>query len=237
VRNVLYHVIYKIPEQVIPGLWHVDALGRPGMAVVALMLTALLLLACLRRLWLVLPMLALIVPQAVMQVFYAWGGSPRFWVPVTTVMLVMLAMSLAPSLQRWRLGWGMQAGLVAACAANLVFFIVKHERAPSILDYADLMRLYEMARDIPDRPRVVLTEHAPLYAFITGDEGSRPLQPWSSEFRYDGMTVRDGKGGHTYNLSAPPGAREVARAGAWRLLALPEPMSDAELFRRFQQKP
>ena len=92
-----------------------------------------------------------------------------------------------------------------------------------------------MARDIPDRPRPLMTEHAPLYAFITGDPGPRPLRPHAPDYLYYGITVRDGGGPHSYNLIAPPGAREVARSGAWRLLALPAPMTDPELFTRFRK--
>lgn len=92
--NLHQFIIYRAPEQILPGLWAGAWPDWRGAGFLAAGLCALLATAILPWQRIGAPILATLVPSVALLLVCSWGGSARFWVPVRALALPLLAINL-----------------------------------------------------------------------------------------------------------------------------------------------
>src|SRR5690606_13110656 len=113
-----------------PGLWYPPMSGWKGSGFAFLLMAAtLLVLAIGARTW---SIHAVLVPVIGLNLQYALGGNARFWLPVTVLLSVALAVRASSWLARFDTRITSTAvGCVALIwFASLVGYVAMHERAP-----------------------------------------------------------------------------------------------------------
>ncbi|QDT62438.1 hypothetical protein SV7mr_49860 [Stieleria bergensis] len=118
-QNVLWHGLYHLPQQSVPGLAQVDISSMRLGKYIALTLCVLggLLIVPYRwygiPIWLaVLPMLVLILPLSI-------GGSARYWFPISTLFTVLGALNLC-DLMRYLCEWKLKV----ICGKRLALLVI-----------------------------------------------------------------------------------------------------------------
>jgi hypothetical protein len=225
VQNLRYYVAYRIPSQVLPGLWPDRLWGWKGSGVLAVALTlAILALAAPRRpvAW---AACLVALPMALINVLYIIGGSERFWVPVTTMLTIAIVANHAPALVGPRPGTG-RIGVAAVAlllAANLVVYIVHHERHPYDGNgpWRQLVQLFEEIGHLDDlRSSCLLTQSGNNIAFQLMTGCPAPLPQLG--YRYRELIMESDR-------RMPPGSRILHSVGPWHMVELARPMTWEEV--------
>ena len=232
IANTLFNlrelIIYRVPEEMLPGLWtRFWEHGAAG-AFVALALTLLLAYLALPRRGIGMPAFVTLVPSVALLLLYAWGGSARFWLPVTAIALILIAMRLHFWLaaRQKPLRYLIVAGVLAAYGLSLGLYVAAHERNPyGAPKWAALENLFAEARDLSPAPVAVLAHHAPAYGLITGQPAPLTVPGLGLAPRYTHVV----SGPDDFRIAVPPGAVAVLQSPPWTLYALPRPMRQAEI--------
>jgi hypothetical protein len=224
-ENLRYYFIYQVPRQILPGLWAEGAFDWRGSGLVALGLSAILVLL---TLWPpVLPILAVIAPITALNLIVDHGGAPRYWVPVTTAATIILAIRGAAFIDRPLLQNKFIAAtaVAAVLAVNLAVYVVWHERNPYRSDgaYAEFAKLTESAAKASLRPAAVLVPGNPqAFQLIT----AHPVPVRHKSASYSHMVARvDG-----LENAVPAGAKKLIEEHPWALFELPRVMHHDEIF-------
>ena len=234
VANTLFNlrelIIYRVPEQMLPGLWNRGwEIGVPG-AFAGLALTLLLAYLTLPRRGSELPAFFTLVPSVALLLLYAWGGSARFWLPVTAVALLLVAIHLDAWFARRKVQLRrlMLAGMLAAYGLSLALYVAAHERNPyGSQTWASLAELFEKARDLSPAPAAVLSDKAPAYSLMTGQPAPLTVPGLGLVPHYTHVV----SGPDDFRIAVPAGSVAVLQSPPWTLYALPRPMTRAEISR------
>jgi hypothetical protein len=225
IGNLRSYAIYHLPSQIVPGLWPEEVFDWQGSGWVALPLTLLLLAAGYARRPQVRAAYLVLAFLGALNLLYGYGGSPRFWVPLSLLLVVLLTtrvhslLSGVPGASR-----GLAGGLcVLALAANLAGYIAAHERHPYNPNgpWAELAGLIEASASQPLETAGVLTPNP--HAFQLGSGHAAPMRVGEGSF--DHMVARtDGVG-----PQPPEGSRMLLEVTPWALYELPHRMTGREL--------
>lgn len=236
IANIAYRIIYHVPEQLIPGLWNAGWWNWPGAPFIAVALTLAVMLAALPRSSAGLPLMLVVAPYVALLNIYAWGGSIRFWVPVTGLLMVLIVInagSFAARLSgRARLLATVAVG--AACAASLLVFAQRFEARPYLGDLGDMVTLFDRIGRAPAPAEAVHTDHAILFTLRTGLAAPMTLAARGIEPRYTHLILHGQEIPEAPVRRPPPGAALLSSEGEWRYYALPAPMTERELSARQQ---
>lgn len=231
--QIRYHIIYNIPDQLLPGLWVAGWRDWPGAPYLAVALTlGVAVLAWPRRMSMA-PLLLVLGPYVGLMLIYTWGGSVRYWVPITGLLGVLIVVGLAPgwaalSAVRRRVVLGV---LAVAYGVNLGVFVLRFEARPYLAGMEEMVTLFEQARPLDPAAASVRTEHSVLFTLMTGIPAPMTVAARGLEPRYTHAVVNERSGADPVGRAQPvvPGATELSAVGAWRLYALPRPMTEAEM--------
>jgi hypothetical protein len=161
---------------------------------------------------------------------YAWGGSVRFWVPITSLLGVMIVIGLAPALSSLRPAArrALLGGVLGVYGISLAVFVRQFEANPYDRDFADMLTVFERSRSLQGQPALMLTGHASLFTLDTGVAAPLTSRVRGVEPRYTHFIKREGSDEYPSTLPVPAGATELAAAGAWHMYGLPVPMTLSE---------
>lgn len=225
ISNLRSYAIYHLPSQIVPGLWPPQVFAWRGSGWPALALTLLLLGTAYRSRPGVRAALLVAAFLAALNLVYGYGGSPRFWVPVSLLILVLVTIRFVGVGGRLAAGQRRLLALAGGLAllVNFGAYIAAHERAPYNArgPWAELASLFETVRESPLEASGVLTPNPHAFQLATGL--AAPMRV--AESTYDHMVARlDGVG-----PQPPAGSTLILDVAPWGLFKLPEPTSGAEL--------
>ena len=226
--NLRTYGIYRLPEQVIPGLWLDSALAWPGSGLLAAGLSCLMLVLIIPWKWrahylgldfVVLPMLALYLP-------YRLGGAARFWVPISIICMVLLVIRLGGQDKFHKVTESVAIGLAVAggLAVNLGSYVIKHERQPynTVEPWKELAEFFDAVAHERINTQGVLTPNMNAFQLMTGYPA--PLAHPQYNPSYDYMVARLDRG-----LQPPEGSVPRVTVFPWVLYRLPEPKTRTDL--------
>jgi hypothetical protein len=222
-ENIRFHAVYRVAEEMIPGLWAEGTWGWRGSGVVATLLTLVLLaLAVPRRPGAFAPCLVA-APMVALNLAYGFGGSARFWLPVTSLLTLAVLINLGPVLVRLFRVPALAVALVFLLFLNLSLYVAEHEAHPynrTASSWRELAELFQaVAREEGLRPAGVLTKNPDAFQLMTGLRA-----PWGwDDLLYDYAVLDASKG------DLPPGSEVVVSRPPWVFVALPEPMTRAQV--------
>ena len=208
VHNVGHFGIYRISQQMLPGLWAVN-FGWKGSGWFALALAAGVLLA----LWPVGCRCAyygldlVIWPMLLLSQLYAEGGSERYWVPTCVLLSVLVVIRLAARFNFFPALWRARIAPLIALAVlipNLLAYMVRHERQPYSTNgpWEQLAELFEHTKTLPLQTQGVLTPNMHAFTLMTGYRAPMAVTRFNPP--YDHMIARDdGKGPQPPTGSVP----------------------------------
>jgi hypothetical protein len=167
-RNFRDYAIYRPAQQLVPGLWAERALSWTNSGWLALLISSTLFALALRaRSVLVAPVLVA-GAMVLLNFTHAFGGAARYWIPVNSLMLLCLCVTLAPALEsRARL----LRAVVVVLFLNLSLYMWQHERQPYNENgpWRQLAELAEAVAQEKGLPRVnVYTQNPEAFALVTG---------------------------------------------------------------------
>jgi len=224
--------IYEIPQALVPGLWSKAPWLSLGAAAaplaIALSLAAILVSFLSRR---NLPLIVLYGSLAAINVFYAAGSMPRLWVPVTCLVLISLPFGAEKLARSWprRLTGGATAALVAALAASLALYIVRHDRFPyHDQAYAALASLFESIRSHDQVPGNVLTPNPQAFGLYTGLKAPVPVPGIGIDPEYAYAVLPSAE----WDDKKLPG-KLLEHNDVWSFIALDTPLRIDEFRRRY----
>ncbi len=223
--HLRHGVIYNLPRQVLPGLWPQRSLDWRGSGYLALPFSLLLAALALSRRPGEQAMLMTAGGVALTNLLFAFGASPRFWVPVTMLLTLLIAARAGRGLEalypRRRTALLLAAALLLSL--NLALYVRAHERQPfnPTGPWAELAALFEAAAGLDLETVGVLSPNSDAFRLITGLPA--PIPPEDSTFDHL-VARRDGVG-----PQPPPGSEPVLEVRPWALFRLPRPMRGAEI--------
>ncbi len=223
--NLRHHAIYHLPAQIVPGLWPPAVLAWPGSGWLALALTLLLIAAAWDRRRTVRAALLVVAFLSSLNLLYGYGGSPRFWVPVSLLLLPLIAARIARSLtglSPWtRRALAVAAGL--ALVVNLASYVSTNERQPYNPEgpWSELARLFETVGASALETAGVLTPNPHAFQLTTG----LPAPMVVAESTFEHMVARTDDLGP----QPPAGSTLVLEVAPWALYELAAPTSGADL--------
>ncbi len=220
-QNLRYYASYRIPSQILPGFWIDYLWDWKGSGFVAITLTLMVLLLALPRRPGAWPPCVIALPMAILNLVYAFGGSGRFWMPVTTMLTIAIIANHVPRLlglqpRTRRLGI---ATIAIVLLVNIVSYVIDHEKHPYAKSnsWSQLAQLFEEIAARDDlHLGAVLTQTGNYLAFQLMTGFPAPL-PASNE-NYDHVIIKN-------NVKMPPGSRIVHTVEPWLLITLERPMS------------
>ncbi|HEY3638889.1 MAG TPA: glycosyltransferase family 39 protein [Rhizomicrobium sp.] len=231
VDNAVHRIIYHIPEQTLPWLWNLQWQGWPGAVFLAAGLTLVIGIAAIPRRWNTAPLFFVTATNALIVLVFSWGGSIRFWIPITSLLIVLVVIGIAPiwSGLRQTTRYACIGILALAYGSSLLIFAREFMLHPYLGDFGDVIALLERVKSLPQAPVATYAEHFALVELETGDAspiGSAAMGPVP---RYTNLLTRDRPTEYARAFAIPPGAKEMFRAGEWSYYALPHPMTADEL--------
>jgi hypothetical protein len=237
--NLSYRIIYHVPEQILPGLWLMGWQDWLGIRWVAGALTLGFAVAMLPLRRTGVPLFLTLVPYCVLMCIYSWGGSFRFWIPITSLMIVLMIIHhgprlLSPAGSGWgrALRQGVIVTLMLAYASNMLTYIRRHEQNPFALDFADMVSLFEQAILLQGKKSETLTDHEAIYTFITGHPAALAVPRLGPEPIYSHFIMHLSRVPYATPIIPPPGAVVVRQVGNWAMYKLSVPMTKADLMPR-----
>jgi Dolichyl-phosphate-mannose-protein mannosyltransferase len=219
-RNLRTYAVYRVPEQTLPFLWLPQISSLPKSGFLYLLLTCMV--AVLAMPWNrneIQSAHMVIMPIVVLNLQYALGGAARFWVPVSFLLTILLALRchsliIRLTLTRARLAVGL---ILTTLATNLAFYVFEHERDP-YLDHTWSAKAALFEQSIPLRSKAVGVSTSNCHAFqlITGIPAPMADFP-SCQVDHAIIDLRD---------SRPIPGRllvQIAVEFPWAMFRLPEP--------------
>jgi hypothetical protein len=190
-KNVRHSVIYHLPQQVIPGLWNGVYFdwGRSGYLAMALSVS--LLVLCLSWKQELQALHLLTWPMVLLNLSWAFGGNPRYWIPVSVLLTMLLMLRLRRFLTLDAFSQKLRVGLGSSILAlNLACYVVDHERHPynSGGPWSELAQLFAFASQEKLEPAGVLTPHNLAFQLTTGFPA--PLPGSERDCAYDYVVAR-----------------------------------------------
>jgi hypothetical protein len=231
VSNLAYHMIYHIPEQVLPALWLINWQNWAGAPLLAAALTIGLALGATPVRGAGVPLFVTVMPYFLLMCIYIWGGSSRFWIPITSLVTVLLVIRFGPwlMLRSQNLRRGFIVSVLAIYIANLAVYIKEHEQRPFLGDLGDLFLLFQSVRALPDAPVATLTDHQAVYTLVTGYSAPLTNPNLGLEPRYSHVIARSYPLSSAKALPPPSGSVRLLGVGQWTLYKLPNRMTQAEI--------
>jgi 4-amino-4-deoxy-L-arabinose transferase-like glycosyltransferase len=228
-KNLRWHSIYHVPEQIIPGLWLHSARNYRGGWWFAASLCLLLLAVSIPWRWQsdYLGFDLVLLPMTALYLLFSEGGAARYWVPVSVVLSVLIATRLeARAAFRKVVNAPWVLGItVVVLGMNLGAYVMKHERQPYNPDgpWKELVELFDIVAKRQLETQGVLTPH--MYTFQLMTAYPAPMASAYHNPLYDYMIVRlDRK-----ELQPPQGAVLRVKVFPWGLYQLPGPKTRMEL--------
>jgi hypothetical protein len=229
--NLIHRDIYNVPEQILPGFYLLDWRHWPFAAGPAVLFTLAIGVVALSVGAVGAPLLLVIVPWVALLSLLAFGGSARYWVPITSMVTLLLVIRLWPMAARLapRLSAIGATVVAAAFVFNLAVYVQRNQLHPYMADFGDMIALFEQVRDRPEKPAAMLTEHQGIYTFITG--AAAPLNAPAAGLapHYTHLICRIASTPYASTIDPPSGTAVQLQVGAWRLYALPRPMTVQEI--------
>lgn len=223
-RNVRFFAVYRLPEQMVPGLWATSVWNWKGSLVLAMAVSLVLLVLLVPKRPGTLAPWLVVAPVIALNLAYEFGGSGRFWLPITTLLGVVFVINLGPTVVR--LVRSQYGGMIAffVLLANLLIYISIHEVRPynregNWRELADLFQTLAREKDI--RTIGVYTQNKDAFQLMTGLDA-----PWGmDDLLYDSVVL------NTIRGEVPPGSRIVVSRPPWAFVALAKPMTQDEIER------
>ncbi len=231
--NIADSAIYQIPRSLIPGLWDQaiwDRFGAASAPIALLASLAVIVVSC--RSMRGLPLIVMYGAMAALNLFYAAGGMPRLWVPVTC----LIAMSLPFGIERL-IGDGLDRAVARALATlalgalstSLAFYIIDHDRHPyHDATYAALADMFKTVREHDRLDGNVLTPDPQAFGLYTGLKAPMSVPGIGIDPRYDYVILPSVE----WNKDRLRGTL-LARNDVWSLIALSTPLRIAEFRERY----
>jgi hypothetical protein len=171
-----------------------------------------------------------VAPLASLNLLFSTGGAARYWVPISSLLLVAMAirnMNLLDAVASWngRRVRGLASAAVLLLATGLIVYVWQHERRPynGLGPWAELAELMERLRRDTTTPSAVLTPNSHAFQLITGKRA--PMLGYSPTERFDYMVGRvDGA-----VPRVPEDAITILEVTPWRYVRLRAPMSEVDL--------
>lgn len=226
VDNLRYRIIYYATQQMLPGLAVTDWENWPHSAVLAVALFAALVVAIIPRRAAGWPLFLALAPSAGIMLIYAFGGAARFWVPITSLALLLVVVNFSAEWSRLRKGIQVTtlAGVTLAYGGTLAIFATQFAAHPMVSDAADMVRVFQQAGTLNPPPAATLTEHFALFALESG----APAPPYPTSLGRDPsfthLVNRDTTTTYAKHFDVPAGSMELFRRGQWAIYALPQRM-------------
>jgi Dolichyl-phosphate-mannose-protein mannosyltransferase len=231
--NIAGSVIYQIPKSLIPGLWDQAVWDRIGAASAPIAIAASLaavIVSCLsiRNL----PLIVVYGSMAALNVFYAAGGMPRLWVPVTCLIAISLPFGI-----EGLLGKHLDRAAVPALAAlaagvlsvSTAFYIIDHDRHPyHDPAYAALADMFKTVREQYRLDGNVLTPNPQAFGLYTGLKAPPSVPGIGLDPHYDYVILPSVE----WNEDRLRGTL-IAQNSVWSLIALSTPLRIDELRERY----
>jgi hypothetical protein len=226
VENLRYYFVYQVPQQILPGLWPDQAVNWQGSGVLAIFLTGALLWFALAQPLTSLPLVAAIAPITVLNLIVDHGGAPRYWLVVTMILTMLMAIRLGTIMGRdnARTCSAMFGLTVLVLMANLGAYVFWHERNPynRAGAYAQFVQLAEMTARTSLKPVGILVPGNPhAFQLMTGYPA--PMKTASARFSH--MLSRE----DTRGPLPPAGSQKILAVFPWAMFQLPRIMTYAEL--------
>jgi hypothetical protein len=225
--NVRHHLIYRFPEQLVPGMWALGDWTWPGSGWLALLLSAALLGAFIPWRGDLTSLHLALVPVVGLILILPEGYLTYYWVAASMLLglAVLLGVTRSTWVHQWNPGWALV--LVAVLLVNLLGYVIIHERRPYTsnegYDYAELAQLYDEVRADGLQTQGVFAPRGEAFQLWTGCPAPLPIA--ENGRCYQHCIVRDDWDGPR----APEGAVRLLSAGPWVLYELPRLMSAEEL--------
>ena len=229
--NIGYKIIYRIPEQILPGLWNAEWWTWHGAPFIALVLTAMIVLATIPRRASALPLFLTIIVYDLILGIYVWGGSVRFWVPVTSLMTILLAVNTAPLLARLRFRRRLVVvvAIASVFGANLFVFARNFEAKPYLGNLGDLVAIFDRIGALPSAPRSVYTDHSLLFTLRTGLPAPMTVEAMHVTPSYTHLVLCDPKNDKEKIARITSDATLMLSQGVCRYYALQKPTMAQDL--------
>jgi len=230
IHSFIWNDIYRVPEQLLPALWNAEWLNWPGAPVLALVLTSVMILTALPWNKRALPLAFVIAPYATFLSIWPRGTAVRYWVPVTSLLILLIVVNCYRVLDRFQrhIRGAVIVGIIAVYAANLAWFVARFEARPYGQNFNEMVALFDRVRELQSAPMSVYAYHAELFTLRTGLPAPLTQQALGLEPTYTHIVLRD-----TENLvtvqQPPPGATLILKQGNWGYYALARPMLAREL--------
>ncbi len=230
-KNLAWHIVYHIPDQIFPGLWIASWWTWPQAWLLAIALLLILAVLAFPRSMSVIPMLIVIVTNTGILLIYSDGGSTRYWIPVTCITMVMIAINWSRWLMRLRpCGRIFVLGAVLiAYLPNLAGFSERFERTPYLGDYSDMIALFRKVSRVSDRQISVYAFYPLLFTEETGIASPLTVPGIGLEPSYSNIVLRIPFDVRSRLDDAMPGIKLVSCQGRWCDYSLPKPMTVREL--------
>lgn len=222
VNNIRYHTIYRLPEQMIPGLWPLNTFHRQGGPIIALILSVLIILASFPRRWESLLPCVVAAPMIVLNLAYSFGGSSRFWLPITALLTLSIIINFNTRLSSWRHIRMLPLICALPLIVNVAIYVAHHEAHPyhRVGAWKEFAELIEVVADDKTIPRGrVLTQNSDAFQLMTGWDS-----PWGvDDISYEYLVVDSQK------EALPEGSIVIISRSPWVFAALPKPMSRIQI--------
>jgi len=231
IENFKWYAIYRLPEQIIPGLWNAEWRNWSWAPFLAIALTMAILLIALPRKKAFFPLAITIVPYGAFLSIYPRGGYERYWVPVTSLLMLLIVINWEPMLRRLRpIAYSFVVlGIIAAYIANLAVFAQQWERRPYVDDLGDMLTLFDRVGSLQLHGSAVHAyPHSYLLTLLTGTAAPMTVSERGIEPLYTHLIIHPGDLRDTVQ-QPPPAARLLMSEGYWQFYALPTPITEREL--------
>lgn len=225
ISNLRRYAIYHLPSQTVPGLWPPQVFAWRGSGWPALALTLLLLAAAWASVRGVRAGLLVVAFLGTLNLVYGYGGSPRFWVPVSLLILLLVSIRFTRAVRRLSPTSRRVIALAGTLAllVNLAAYVVAHERTPYNPQgpWGELAGLFIAVREAPLETAGVLTPNPHAFQLTSG----LPAPMRVAESTFEHMIARlDGLG-----PQPPAGSVLILEVAPWGLFELPAPTSGENL--------
>ncbi len=231
--NIAHSVIYQIPRSLIPGLWPQgvwDRLGALSAPVAVAASLPVIVLSCLSKRNL--PVIVMYGSMAALNVFYAAGGMPRLWVPVTCLIAISLpfgAESISRLYPHHAIARSVAAMTAVGLSTSLAFYIIDHDRHPyHDPAYAALADMFDTVRKHNRLDGNVLTPNPQAFGLYTGLKAPMPVPGIGVDPQYAYVILPSVE----WNEDRLAGT-VIARNSVWSLIAFATPLRIAEFRERY----
>jgi hypothetical protein len=221
VDNLLWGGARSLTEQVLPFAWFDPLLNHASGTYVALAVATILALVLVSRAPRILPLLPPLVVLSLLNLLYAWGGSRRFWFPVSMAVLLALVAAYGDVLRRWPAAVRVAGG--AVLLASLAAYVAGNERRPfhPIGDFDAFVDLIARVKRDPFPAAAVLTKNNFAFEMTTGVPAPLTVAAIGVRPAYDHVIVPESMLAAFGCADAPA---TVVTVAPWHIVRLPQPM-------------